>query len=191
MFGVGTNPLDCVEGRSASAPQLAISVTAQACRPGHKFDWLLAFESCSHEVAVAPNQPAPAHRSEVIERYVKLGRHHVEPCQSNSSAIVGDIANATGVNAGASHEKQQGAAIDKTSLFEATLKQIIIHRVHGWRSRHGYGRLFFKELLEVDGLTIVIFSDLLVSPTSAGATPPDLPPDQPPRDRSTRNDDTP
>jgi hypothetical protein len=66
----------------------------------------LIFESGADAVTIAPNQSAPAHCTEIIERNAKIGRHHIELEQSDARAIVGDISYAARVNAGTSREKQ-------------------------------------------------------------------------------------
>jgi hypothetical protein len=65
------------------------------------------------KVAVAPDQPTPAHGAEIVERNAEFGRNDVQAVQSKAGAMVGDIANTTCVDAVLASEEHQHVAIDR------------------------------------------------------------------------------
>jgi hypothetical protein len=79
------------------------------------------FERRSDKIAVAPEQPTPAHRAEIVERNTELGRHYFQAVQSKAGAMVGDIANTTGVDAVLASEEHQYVAIDRRTADGASL----------------------------------------------------------------------
>src|ERR1700674_1701155 len=98
----------------------------------------LTFERHADKIAVAPDQSATAHRAESIERNSEFGRHDVQAVQSKAGAMVGDITNATFVNAVLAREEHQYVAIDHCAADAAALcvaSGFLKHR-HAARLRH-------------------------------------------------------
>jgi hypothetical protein len=62
-----------------------------------------------------------AHCAEIVERDVEFGRHDVQAIQSEAGAMVGDIANTTGVDAVLASEEHQCVAIDRRTADGASL----------------------------------------------------------------------
>jgi hypothetical protein len=81
----------------------------------------LAFERSSHKIAIAPDQPTPAHHAEIIERNAKFGRHDVQAIQSKAGAMVGDVADTTRVDALLTGEVHRYIAIDRRAANGAAL----------------------------------------------------------------------
>src|ERR1700729_3735096 len=71
-----------------------------------------AFECGAEKVAAAPDQPAPTHRAEIVERNSKAGWHDVQAVQSNAGSVVSDVTDAARMNARVTHEKHQRPAIN-------------------------------------------------------------------------------
>jgi hypothetical protein len=67
----------------------------------------------------APDQPAGAHRAEIVERNAEFGRHDVQAVQSEAGTLVGDIANTTCVDVAI--EEHQYVAIDRRAAAGAAL----------------------------------------------------------------------
>jgi hypothetical protein len=95
---------------------LNFNLTAQGCHARR-----LSFERHADKVAVAPDQPAVTHRTEMVERDAKFGRHDVEAIQSKASTMVGHITNATWVDSILTHEEHQYIAIDRRAAHGASL----------------------------------------------------------------------
>ena len=55
------------------------------------------FKFRADEITVTQDQSAPTHRAEIVERDTKIKRHDVEPVQSNTSSVAGDVKDAAGV----------------------------------------------------------------------------------------------
>jgi hypothetical protein len=73
------------------------------------------------EIAVSPDQPAPAHRAEIVERNVKIGRYDVQTIQFKAGTLVGDVADTTYVLGLLASEEHQHVAIDPRAADGASL----------------------------------------------------------------------
>jgi hypothetical protein len=77
----------------------------------------------ANKVVVAPNQPAPTRRVEIIKRNVEFGRHDLDAVQPNSCASVRDISDAAGLDALSARKIHQHAAISYRSAESAPLNR--------------------------------------------------------------------
>jgi hypothetical protein len=81
----------------------------------------LTFECRADKVAVAPDQPTPAHRAEIVERNAEFGRYDVQAIQFEAGTLVGDVADATWVLGLLASEEHQYVAIDPRAADGAAL----------------------------------------------------------------------
>jgi hypothetical protein len=63
------------------------------------------FEYRADEIAVTPNQPTLAHRSEPIKRNAEFGRDDVQAIQSNACSVVCYVTDAASVNVDVAREE--------------------------------------------------------------------------------------
>jgi hypothetical protein len=95
----------------------------------------LTFECRAEKIAIAPDQPTPAHGTEIVERNAEFGRNDVQAVQSEAGAMVGDIANTTCVDTVLASEEHQHVAIDRRAADGAALN-VASGLVHFPKRRH-------------------------------------------------------
>jgi hypothetical protein len=91
----------------------------------------LACEDRAHEITNAPDQPTRSHCTEVVEWNTEFGRNDAQAVQANARPEVGDVADATAMNAIAAGKVDQDAAINQRApggapLGSARLKYFLV-----------------------------------------------------------------
>ena len=81
-----------------------------------------ALERRAHKIAVAPDQTTSAHGAEAVEGDAKLGGQDGEAGEPDARSVIGDVSDATALNALLAIEIHQHTAIDRSAAERAPLE---------------------------------------------------------------------